>query len=311
MELVEEYKQQKLVGTNRIIINDAEGVDSDLVLKNTKIAFKGERNVVVVDKGTNITNSSITFEGNDSLVYIKKSRNPVNIRASVFSETCLFIDTGASFNGAISISLSERENVLIGKDCMFSFGIWLRTSDVHLIYDLQGNRINNSKGIILGDHIWVGQDVHFTKGSMVGSGTVVGAKSLVSGILSSNCTYAGIPCRKIKSDTFWDRPSTHNYSREQTKESQKYKGNIANFNFVKKNKGNLSEKIAVYNALKELKSVPEKIKLIEEKIVNGKPLVCENKVDKITKVNNIDKVNEATSTIYKRIGKVVKRYLKK
>lgn len=272
MNVVNTYKHQQSYGTNKIIIIDGEN-DDDLLLKNSKIVFKGNGNVIILEKNSILINSTFLFEGDNSLVYIKKTRNPINIYASIFSNNCLFIDKGASFNGALSMSLSERENILIGKDCMFSFGIWIRTSDVHLIYNLDGKRINDSKGVMIGDHVWIGQDVFLPKVATIGSGSVVGAKSVVSGVLSSNGLFAGVPSKQIKEDIFWDRPSTHNYSKEETIISQNFTKDLGEYNFVKDTQPNHKDKVELYNRIKDVGSIKEKIDIIDIYLSGSSPLV--------------------------------------
>ena len=71
---------------------------------------------------------------------------------------------------------------------MFSVGIWLRISDPHLIYDsFTHTRINPTKSIYIGDHVWVGQDVLILKDSYVGSGSILAARTVLSSkIVPSN-----------------------------------------------------------------------------------------------------------------------------
>lgn len=70
----------------------------------------------------------------------------------------LYIGKNNYFNGKLNLILSERKHIVIGDDGLFSFGIWLRTADPHLIYSCETHeRINPSKNILIGDHVWIGQ----------------------------------------------------------------------------------------------------------------------------------------------------------
>ena len=44
-------------------------------MKNSKIVFNGEGNVLICEDGVNLVNSSITFNGDDSVVYLSKNRH--------------------------------------------------------------------------------------------------------------------------------------------------------------------------------------------------------------------------------------------
>lgn len=52
--------------------------------------------------------------------------------------------------------------------------------------------------IIIGSDCWLAANVTVLRGSQVGDSAVVGAKSLVKGVVDSNIVAVGIPCKKIK-----------------------------------------------------------------------------------------------------------------
>ncbi len=56
----------------------------------------------------------------------------------------------------------------------------------------------NSKGIILGNNIWVGAKVTFLDGCIVGDNSVVAAGAVVNGIYPNNTVIGGIPAKVIK-----------------------------------------------------------------------------------------------------------------
>ncbi len=56
-----------------------------------------------------------------------------------------------------------------------------------------------SKGIKLGNNIWVGAKVTFLDGCVVGNNTVVAAGAVVNGVFPDNVVIGGIPAKVIKS----------------------------------------------------------------------------------------------------------------
>lgn len=56
----------------------------------------------------------------------------------------------------------------------------------------------SSKGIHLGNNIWVGAKVTFLDGSAVGNNCVVAAGAVVNGIFPDNCVIGGVPARILK-----------------------------------------------------------------------------------------------------------------
>lgn len=159
--------------------------------------------------------SRIEFFGDHSLVYVSASKWNAKLNVMAFNDSTLFVGENCSFSAQMTVNLSERKSVLLGKDCMISYGVSLRTSDVHLVYSVRdGSRVNPSASVTIGDHVWLGQDVLVLKGSKVGSGSVVGARSTVTGKIEPNRSAAGTPARAIGDRIFWERPSVHAFDEE-------------------------------------------------------------------------------------------------
>lgn len=95
---------------------------------------------------------------------------------------------------------------MIGKDCMFSYGINIWTGDGHPIYDLTTEeRINEDQDVIIGNHVWMGRNVSVHKGGVIPDGCVIGANSFVTKkFYESNCMIAGTPARIIKKNIRWE-----------------------------------------------------------------------------------------------------------
>lgn len=204
MTIIKSMKDDRLAPENYII---AEG---KVVFNHSQIEFKGKNNYVFLDKGVELVNSTLIFHGNNSILCIKRTKNnKVNLKASLYNNSLLFFNEGCSFNQSLKIVVSEAKNVLVGRDVMFSSGCWIRNSDVHLVYDKEKKRINHGKDIIIGDHVWVGQNVSLLKGSCVGSGAVLGAGAIVTKKVASNSVHVGNPSKQVKDDVFWDRQSSH------------------------------------------------------------------------------------------------------
>ncbi len=132
--------------------------------------------------------------------------------------SAIFIGRENYFNDTVHILATEWQNVILGGSCAISFGIWIRTADPHLIYDIETKeRINFSKPVLIGDHVWLGQNVLVLKGTQIGSGAIIGGGSVVSNKrIPSNTSYAGNPAKQIRSGVLWTGPSTHAWSPRDT-----------------------------------------------------------------------------------------------
>lgn len=111
----------------------------------------------------------------------------------------------------IMIALPYTE-IRFGEDCMLSRRVSIQSNDGHDIFDVRtGQNINatadlsKSKKIIIGNHVWIGQDVSVLYNTEIGDGSIVGAKSLVKNKFPNNCLIGGNPAKLIKTDVAWSR----------------------------------------------------------------------------------------------------------
>lgn len=100
----------------------------------------------------------------------------------------------------------EDTHILIGKECMFSNHIRIRTNDSHSIFDAKtGQRTNLPANVVVGDHVWVAAYASLLKGSVVGNGSVVGYRSVVTKQVPENCVAVGSPSRVVQEGIYWER----------------------------------------------------------------------------------------------------------
>lgn len=138
------------------------------------------------------------------------------------------------------IILSEQKHVIIGDEGLFAIGCWIRTADPHIIYDENTMmRINKSKSIYIGDHVWLGQEVLVLKGSRLGSGCIMAARGIASGKdYHSNAVYGGNPANCLKEKVFHSKKSVNAFTAHDT---EKYGQFIDNrYIYYKEEKANES-----------------------------------------------------------------------
>lgn len=163
------------------------------------------------------------FIGNNSIVdnckfIFEKGNNTIKIGDGVKLHHVEFIERHGGRNlivigskttmgGAIQIEASEGCTVNIGEDCMFSHHIKVFTTDGHSILDNDNKRINETKGVVIKNHVWVGNTVMIMKGSIVPDGSIIGANSTVtsSSCSQNNAIYAGNPAQLVKRNIKWVR----------------------------------------------------------------------------------------------------------
>ena len=234
---------------------------------NLKLDFKGKNNIVFFAGGS--SNVNIIFPGNNGLVFIGKGIWFGSGSIRVPNSGMCFMDDTSSFGGT-HFRVLEAKNIIVGRRILVSWNTWLSTCDHHLIMDSQTNdRINFSKSIYIGDHVWCGQDTAISKGSFVASGAVIGAKSLATKLYFSNTVNAGNPAKELKNNIFWleDSPNVGQWTKEQT---LKY-SNIPNddFKYTYNQNEFLSPK-AIEAKLDSLNTAQEKLEFVYNAIYCNK-----------------------------------------
>lgn len=198
-----------------------------------QIEDRGKNNRITVNRPTDAP-GSIIVKGNDTDLLVGRVNGRVDI--TVEGNGCKLVienitrsgilKIGLKHGGSVSIGdgttvedcyiLAERAHVRIGKDCMISFQVNIRTTDAHGIYDLAtGNLLNKNEDVVIDDHVWLAQGVMIAKGTRIGRDCIVGAKSYLSKIdVKRNSLVAGTPPRVLREGVIWDRRMAPNIYKE-------------------------------------------------------------------------------------------------
>ena len=180
-------------------------------IKGLSVKMKGINNVVEIEMPNNFVNSIIYCTGDNNLVSIAKTKyNHTNLNVQLRSyqkNRQVIIGKNSSSNGLEINCWRNNSKVVIGEDCMFSWGISINASDGHQIIDKNnGNVINNGYFCEIGNHVWVTQNVHICKNVKIADDTIVGACSIVTKTFDEpNVVIAGNPAKIVKTGTSWKR----------------------------------------------------------------------------------------------------------
>lgn len=143
------------------------------------IKILGSGTVIYIGNDCVLTNFNVkSFQDNDR-VYIG------NMVTST-SETTLISGRNAG---------SATPHIIVGDDCMFSYGITLRNTDAHPIVSKDSRvQINvPSDGITIEPHVWLGQNSTVLKDVTVGRGSIIGVGAVVTKNVPPGSFAVGIP----------------------------------------------------------------------------------------------------------------------
>lgn len=164
-------------GGNKLIIGDNVRLDSCI------FDFNGNNNTISL--GSNSYFKNVEF-------YIEDDLNTI-----MTGKKC-------SFFGYAPIACCEGTNITFGDDVLMSNDVVFRTSDSHSIIDISGDRINQAKDIIVGNHVWIGNRAIVLKGSIIPNNTIVASAAVVTARkYEMNTIITGNPASVIKENVDW------------------------------------------------------------------------------------------------------------
>ncbi|MFA7316524.1 MAG: acyltransferase [Sulfuricella sp.] len=97
-------------------------------------------------------------------------------------------------------AICAQQSIVIGDDVLIGANVVIADNDFHpLSYESRKNGNDDivAKSIVIERGVWIGADVYICKGVTIGEKSVIGAKSVVTKSIPSNCIAAGIPAKVV------------------------------------------------------------------------------------------------------------------
>lgn len=189
--------------------NRIEYTGSAPIVSGITVIFRGSNNVLTIDAAARIHKLYLRFDSHNGRCRIGGNTGVAPLKAGirVGQDSTVDIGDNVSTTAHVDISAVEGTSVTLGDDVMIATGVRLRTDDGHPIFDVaDGKRVNTSRSIAVGNHVWLAIDSFLLGGARIGNGTVVGARALVTKSFPDNCIVAGVPATVIRRDVAWERP---------------------------------------------------------------------------------------------------------
>lgn len=173
---------------------------------NASIEFKGKN--CRVDFGDRVVlQGNIVFHADNSSVRMDKwawfdGRITLGRGCAVTMGEKFYSGWGCQMTAA------EGANITFGDDVLIANASRIRADDSHPIYDgVTGERINHSRSILVEDHVWIGQEVFVMPGALIRTGSVVGARSVVTKArpVPPHCIAVGSPAVVVRENINWVR----------------------------------------------------------------------------------------------------------
>lgn len=182
---------------------------------NVDIDIQGRKNKIVIKSAQNESKLKISINGNGNIIYIDNSIKIDRLRLAIGTAGICKINNarihiGKNFScGASQILVyNDDSSIKIGDDNLWSWNIILRSGELpHLLFDYKtGKRLNKPGNVIIGDHVWIGQNVGIMSKAQIPHDCVVGAFSVVTHQFHKQHTLiAGNPAAIKKKNIHFER----------------------------------------------------------------------------------------------------------
>ena len=108
------------------------------------------------------------------------------------------IEVGNNFFANYNCTIIDVAKVIIGDNCQMAPNVSIYTAGHPLHPAARNTLYEYGIEVVIGDNVWIGGNVMVIKGAEIGSGSVIGAKSLVKEKIEDYSVAVGIPAKVIR-----------------------------------------------------------------------------------------------------------------
>ena len=115
------------------------------------------------------------------------------------------LELGDGFNITAESTIVCAKDIRFGNDCLLSWDVLVMDTDEHPIYNKEGERINEDRPIMVGNHVWIGCKCMLLKGAELPDNTILAAgTALRSAFHGEEQIIGGNPPSILKRDVRWE-----------------------------------------------------------------------------------------------------------
>lgn len=179
------------------------------LLSSVIFDIRGDGNEIAVGAGCVLDNVTFHLRGSNHRISIE-NHCVFNCGGTIWiedSDCVLSIGERSTFED-VDLALTEPgSEIAIGRDCLFSYDIDVRTGDSHsIIAHASNERVYYAEDVHIGDHVWIAAHSIILKGSSLPDNSVVAAGSVVTRRFETRgVVVGGNPARQLQDGITWSR----------------------------------------------------------------------------------------------------------
>lgn len=180
---------------------------SDCLVRKCKARINGQNNHLEIHDYSKLYKCRFHVTGDNNIILIEKQCSLNGLEIWIEDDNNLVkIGNHTSCEGNVHLACIEGQQIIVGSDCMMSADIVIRVGDSHSIIDTDGKRINPSKSICIGNHVWIGNNAKIMKGVSIADNSIIGSGAIVTKTSEeAGSVIVGNPAKVVKSGVSWNR----------------------------------------------------------------------------------------------------------
>ncbi|WP_320008574.1 acyltransferase [Maridesulfovibrio sp.] len=177
----------------------------DSVFSQAGLDIIGNDNIVKIHPSAKLGAVNIVLRGDHHRVFVGRDvQMQSGLLRLIHGGGLIAIGARTVIVNADLISFEVGTKIVIGEDCLVSYGVQAWTGDAHSLVDATtGKRLNYGRDITIANNVWIGYQALLLKGSAVGRGSVVGARAVLNKEVPPQSLAAGNPAKIIKDNVTW------------------------------------------------------------------------------------------------------------
>ena len=150
-------------------------------------------------KGSTMDSRLLIEDGGKMIIHDGEFFISYGADIEVFKDATLEIGGGIGANVGLTIICGDK--ITIGRNSGCGRNVTIRDNNGGHAISIRGYK--NSIPVTIKEHVWLTESCTIMPGSVIETGAIVGARSVVSGHIPGSCIVSGDPARVVEKNVYW------------------------------------------------------------------------------------------------------------
>ena len=150
-------------------------------------------------KGSNLESRLLIEDG--GIMRVSGGDYPMSYGADIEVFENASLELGGGIGSNIGLTIICGDKISIGRNTGCGRNVTIRDNNGGHAISLRGYR--NSSPVVIKEHVWLTESCTIMPGTIINTGAIVGARSVVHGHIPSACLVSGDPAKVVEKNVYW------------------------------------------------------------------------------------------------------------